>query len=95
MRMPDLSALAAMLALAATTATADGAHSRLDANNDGTVDKAEARAEPELFKKFDSLDVNRNGRLSDPEFSVFEAESPKDPLLAPLPPEADPRTPIP
>lgn len=36
---------------------------RLDTNNDGVVDRAEAAAHPRLAEKFDTLDSNKNGRL--------------------------------
>jgi Ca2+-binding EF-hand superfamily protein len=36
---------------------------RLDSNNDGVVDRAEASRHPRLAEKFDSLDRNHDGRL--------------------------------
>lgn len=67
--------LAAAL-LAATTATAafaaaqagndddQPARIRLDANGDGSIDKAEAAKYPRLAAKFDALDKNKDGRLA-------------------------------
>ncbi len=36
---------------------------KLDANNDGAIDRNEAAAHPRLAAKFDQLDKNRDGRL--------------------------------
>lgn len=37
---------------------------RLDADNDGSIDKAEAAAYPRFAARFDELDKNKDGRLS-------------------------------
>jgi len=57
-------ALASAAAFAATTGDGTSAHARLDANNDGAIDRAEAAAHPRLAEHFDQLDRNRDGRLS-------------------------------
>ena len=44
---------------------------RLDANHDGKLSRAEARAEPELDMEFDTLDVNHDGYLSMQEFQAW------------------------
>ena len=36
---------------------------KLDTNNDGIIDRAEAARHPRLAGEFDSLDTNRNGKL--------------------------------
>lgn len=46
---------------------ADASHHRpmvkIDTNNDGVIDRAEAARHPRLAAKFDSLDTNKDGRL--------------------------------
>lgn len=37
---------------------------RIDANNDGVIDRSEAAARPRLAERFDQLDVNKDGKLS-------------------------------
>ena len=69
-----LTALSAGTAFAATQAPAQGAASaesaqpaarvKLDANGDGIVDRKEAAAHPRLAEKFDTLDKNKDGKLS-------------------------------
>ncbi len=39
-------------------------HMKIDANGDGVIDKAEAAKFPRLAGKFDSLDANKDGKLS-------------------------------
>ena len=39
-------------------------HLRLDANNDGVVDRAEAAASPGFAARFDQMDKNKDGRLT-------------------------------
>ncbi len=53
-------------ALAQQTVTASGKAQRMkiDANNDGFIDRAEAGQHERLAGKFDQLDKNRDGRLS-------------------------------
>ncbi len=52
-------------ALAATQVedSARAARPKLDLNNDGAIDRAEAAASPRLAAKFDQLDVNKDGKL--------------------------------
>jgi Ca2+-binding EF-hand superfamily protein len=61
-------ALAAAGAAAAQQTTDQAArperHARLDANNDGAIDRAEAAAAPRLAERFDELDRNKDGRLT-------------------------------
>ncbi|MFD0740344.1 hypothetical protein ACFQZQ_13750 [Lysobacter koreensis] len=59
------------IAVAAPQATPGGDHGagpqrsmmKVDSNNDGVIDRAEAAAHPRLAGKFDALDKNRDGRL--------------------------------
>ena len=57
---------AAGLAVAAETPAtpAKPARATLDANGDGFVDRTEAAKAPRLAEKFDSLDTNKDGKLS-------------------------------
>lgn len=59
-------ALASAAAFAQTVPTKPVAkqHARIDANNDGVVDRAEAAKFPQLAAKFDTLDTNKDGKLS-------------------------------
>lgn len=45
----------------------------LDVNTDGKLSKDEARADGTLTTRFDQLDADRSGSLSDGEFAKFEA----------------------
>ena len=56
---------AAMAAPPATTADAPLRHPmmKIDTNNDGVIDRAEAAAHPRMAGKFDSLDKNKDGKL--------------------------------
>jgi Ca2+-binding EF-hand superfamily protein len=47
---------------AATPAKA-GHHMRLDTNNDGAIDRAEAAASPRLAERFDRMDKDKDGKL--------------------------------
>ncbi len=49
-----------------TDAAAKGGerHAKIDANGDGFIDKAEAAKSPRLAEKFDTLDKNKDGKLS-------------------------------
>lgn len=47
--------------------TAKPAHAKIDANSDGFIDKAEAAKFPRLAEKFDQLDKNKDGKLSQEE----------------------------
>jgi hypothetical protein len=57
---------AAGLAVAADTPTAPATPARvkLDTNGDGFIDRAEAAKAPRLAEKFDTLDANKDGKLS-------------------------------
>lgn len=49
-----------------TVAVAQGtapSRSKIDANGDGAIDRAEAAAHPRMAEKFDQLDRNRDGRI--------------------------------
>lgn len=62
-----LTALSAGTAFAATqsdTATARPMRASLDANSDGSIDRAEAAKSPRLLEKFDAIDTNKDGKLS-------------------------------
>ncbi|HEY0660872.1 MAG TPA: EF-hand domain-containing protein [Lysobacter sp.] len=50
--------------LLAQSTTAPATKPALDANRDGVVDRAEAAKVPRLAERFDSLDRNKDGRLS-------------------------------
>jgi Ca2+-binding EF-hand superfamily protein len=49
--------------------------SKLDATNDGVIDRAEAATHPRLVEKFDSLDTNKDGRLDAAERSSWQGKS--------------------
>ncbi|HVR80962.1 MAG TPA: EF-hand domain-containing protein [Luteimonas sp.] len=58
-------AAAAISAVAvAQQANAPTHHTRVDANSDGVIDRAEAAAHPRLGARFDQLDKNHDGRLA-------------------------------
>jgi Ca2+-binding EF-hand superfamily protein len=48
----------------------------LDKNKDGYISRSEAKANPELYKKFDQADKNKDGKLSRIEY--LEAMTKKD-----------------
>lgn len=52
------------LVFAAAPTSPGPAPQRLDANNDGVVDRQEAAAQPRLAQRFDELDKNKDGKLS-------------------------------
>lgn len=58
--------LAAMagVAVAAPQTPGNASRAKLDANNDGAIDKAEAANHPRLAQRFAQLDTNADGRLS-------------------------------
>jgi Ca2+-binding EF-hand superfamily protein len=65
--MAVLTALGAGSAMAATTPANDGKRAervKLDTNGDGFIDRSEAAAHPRLAATFDTLDTNKDGRLS-------------------------------
>lgn len=56
---------AAFAATQADTGTAKRAHTlQLDKNNDGFISREEAAAHPRLAERFDTLDTNKDGKLS-------------------------------
>lgn len=62
-----LTALSAGTAYAATqsdTAAAKPTRASLDANGDGSIDRAEAAKSPRLQERFDTIDTNKDGTLS-------------------------------
>lgn len=60
-----VAAMASTLAVAQTAAPAGArAGTRIDANGDGSIDRAEAARMPRLAAKFDQLDTNKDGKLS-------------------------------
>ena len=62
-----LTALSAGTAFAATQSDAAAAkptRASLDANSDGSIDRAEAAKSPRLLEKFDAIDTNKDGKLS-------------------------------
>jgi hypothetical protein len=48
---------------------------KLDKDTDGMVSKTEAKKDKDLGKQFDTLDSNKDGKLDNAEFSVFESGS--------------------
>lgn len=62
-----LTALSAGTAFAATqadTTVAKPARVSLDSNSDGSIDRAEAAKSPRLLERFDTIDTNKDGKLS-------------------------------
>lgn len=39
-------------------------HARIDANGDGFIDRSEAAAHPRMAQQFDTLDANKDGRIT-------------------------------
>lgn len=64
--LASLTAGGAAFAAAQSDAAKDArpARAKLDANGDGVIDRAEAAKAPRLAEKFDSLDKNKDGKLS-------------------------------
>lgn len=58
-----LAALAGV-AVAAPQTSGNAPRPKIDANNDGVIDKAEAASHPRLAERFGKLDANGDGRLS-------------------------------
>lgn len=59
-----LAAAGAAVAQQPATTEQPARHARLDANNDGAIDRAEAAAAPRLAERFDQLDADKDGRLT-------------------------------
>lgn len=57
-----------------------GGHSmtKLDADKDGKVTKAEAKSHKELSAQFGTLDTNKDGNLDSGEFAQFEGTDPNE-----------------
>lgn len=55
---------AAAAALAQTPTTPQERPMRADTNNDGYIDRSEAAAMPRLAERFDTMDADKDGRLS-------------------------------
>ncbi|MEP6632666.1 MAG: EF-hand domain-containing protein, partial [Luteimonas sp.] len=51
-------------ATATTVRSAAPRHSRIDANQDGVIDRNEAAASPRMAERFDAIDKNRDGRIT-------------------------------
>ena len=56
-------AFAQQPATSATDKSQSTYHQKLDINNDGVIDRAEAAASPRLAERFDQLDKNKDGKL--------------------------------
>ncbi len=69
---------AALALVAAGTAQAGDAFSKLDADHSGTISQKEAAALPTLNKQWTQLDSNRDGSLDAAEFARFEMEESHD-----------------
>lgn len=54
-------------------------YSKLDADKDGSISKVEARKNKDLVRQWDSLDINKDGKLDEGEFAQFEVETPSSP----------------
>ena len=63
----------ALLALASSSAAfAAVDFNSFDANGDGVISKTEAKANAQLARLFDKLDTDKNGELSQQEFSKVQ-----------------------
>jgi len=63
----------ALLALASSSAAfAAVDFNSFDANGDGIISKTEAQANAQLARLFDKLDTDKNGELSQQEFSKVQ-----------------------
>ncbi|MCK8118052.1 EF-hand domain-containing protein [Pseudoalteromonas sp. 2CM37A] len=63
----------ALLALASSSAAfAAVDFNSFDANGDGVISKIEAQANAQLARLFDKLDTDKNGELSQEEFSKVQ-----------------------
>ncbi|ATC82847.1 MULTISPECIES: EF-hand domain-containing protein [Pseudoalteromonas] len=63
----------ALLALASSSAAfAAVDFNSFDANGDGVISKTEAQANAQLARLFDKLDTDKNGELSQQEFSKVQ-----------------------
>jgi len=55
-----------------------GAFAAADRDNSGMLDKMEAKAMPEVAARFDAIDTDRNGKISQDEIQNHERFSKKD-----------------
>ena len=55
--------------------TAGAEYTKMDKDKDGTLSKKEASSNKELTKQWDTLDVNKDGKLDEAEFAQFESSS--------------------
>ena len=51
-------------------------YSKLDKNQDGAISETEAATDKALAKQWDSVDLNKDGKLDQAEFARFEASQP-------------------
>jgi hypothetical protein len=63
--------LFAALAIAAQTAVAANV-AKADKDNDGTLDKNEAKAIPMVAKHFDAIDLDKDGTVDQAEIDAFK-----------------------
>lgn len=64
----------------ADAGTAGAEYTKMDKDKDGTLSKKEASKNKELTKQWDTLDVNKDGKLDEAEFAQFETSSMDDGL---------------
>ena len=55
----------------------DDAFKRADKDKDGTLDRNEAKVVPQVSKHFDSIDLNKNGRISLAEIKAYLKQASK------------------
>lgn len=65
--------IAAVVALFATAAYANNIFSKLDIDENGSLNKKEATYMPGLENQWDALDADKNGELSAIEFAKYKA----------------------
>ena len=58
-----------------SSGTTGGEYTKMDKDKDGTLSKKEASKNKELTKQWDTLDVNKDGKLDEAEFAQFETSS--------------------
>lgn len=57
-------ATATLAQTAAPDAGKPARHARIDTNGDGVIDRSEAAAHPRMAQQFDTLDANKDGRIT-------------------------------
>lgn len=55
-------------------ASGSSEYTKLDKDKDGNISRKESVANKDLSKKWDRLDVNKDGKLDTAEFAAFEIE---------------------